>query len=117
MIDCRSIARFVRWLPLAGSIVAMPVCAITAATNETAAKPAKASQTPAARLLELGERYSPTALGKARAYHDELRTQRGYDARVQYAFALVLIRQRSFGDAATLLGQIVAQQPTAWHLW
>jgi hypothetical protein len=112
MMDCRGIACVLGVLAWAAAIATMSLSA-----SEPAAKPAVAAQDPAARLLDLGDRYSPSALAKARAYYDGLRAKSGNDARVRYAFALVLIRQHCEQEAAELLGSIVAQQPDALHLW
>ena len=81
----------------------------------TLAKPATTPRpqlkAPAARLLELGDRYSPTALAKARAYHDGLAQNRLTTPRVQYAFALVLLRQHCHEEAIGLLGESLAREP------
>jgi hypothetical protein len=112
MIGCRGIAGVLGVAAWAATIATMSLSA-----SEPAGKPAVAAQDPAACLLILGDRYSPSALAMARTYRDGLRAKAGNDARVRYAFALVLIRQRCEQEAAELLGPIVAQQPDALHLW
>jgi hypothetical protein len=112
MLDCRGIARLLGILAWAGAFATMPLSA-----SEPDTKTAAVAQAPAARLLELGDRYSPTALAKARAYHDSLRAKPGDDADVEYALALVLIRQHCTGEAVEVLDAILAHQPDALYLW
>jgi len=112
MMDCRGIGCVLGVLAWAAAIATTSLSA-----SEPAAKPAVAAQDPAARLLDLGDRYSPGALAKARAYYDGLRAKSSNDARVRYAFAIVLIRQHCEQEAAELLGATIAQQPDALHLW
>jgi hypothetical protein len=112
MIDCRSIARVIGLLAWAATAVAIPLGA-----GELDKKPAADRSSDAARLLELGDRYSANALAKARARYDELRTKPAYDARIQYALALVLIRQHGHQEAAELLGEMLAREPESLHLW
>ena len=49
--------------------------------------------------------------------HDLLAKMPGYDARVQYAFALVLIKQRSTERALEMLDEAVKQQPDLLPAW
>jgi tetratricopeptide (TPR) repeat protein len=112
MINCRVIARLFGVLAWAGTIAAMPLCA-----GHAADKPSVASEAAAARLLELGDRYSPDALTKVRAYYGGLAEESQDDARVQYALVLVLIRQHSHKEAVELLDKAIAREPDGVHLW
>jgi hypothetical protein len=112
MIDCRVIVRLLGILAGAATIAAMPLPA-----SQAANKPAVTGQAAAARLLELGEHNSPAALAAVRAYHDNLRAKPGYDARIQYAFVLVLIRQHCRTEAVELLDAILEREPDGLHLW
>jgi len=112
MMDRRVILRLLAILAWAGAITARPICA-----NQPGNKPAAAPRTEAARLLEWGDHYSPTALDKARAYHDELRTKPDCDAQIQYALALVLIRQHGYQEAVERLEAMLVREPEGVHLW
>ncbi|HEX4143421.1 MAG TPA: hypothetical protein VHY91_07715 [Pirellulales bacterium] len=112
MIDCRVIVRLLGILAGAATIAAMPLRA-----SQAVNKPAVTGQAAAARLLELGEHNSPAALTAVRAYHDNLRAKPGYDARIEYAFVLVLIRQHCRTEAVELLDAILKREPDGLHLW
>ncbi|HEX4143419.1 MAG TPA: hypothetical protein VHY91_07700 [Pirellulales bacterium] len=112
MIECRVTVRLLGILAGAAMIAAMPLRA-----SQAANKPAVSHQAIVARLLQLGEHYSPTALAASRAYHDTLRAKPGYDARIQYAFVLVLIRQHCRTEAVELLDKMVEREPDGLHLW
>ena len=112
MIDRRGVACVVGVLAWATAIATTSLSA-----SEPAGKPAVAAPDPAARLLDLGERYSPARWPRPVPITRDCALNRGDDARVRYALALVLIRQRCEQEAAELLGSIVAQQPDALYLW
>ncbi len=53
----------------------------------------------------------------ARQQHELLTTLPGYDARAQYAFALVLIKQCATDEAIGVLGQVLVRQPDSLPAW
>ncbi|HTU23880.1 MAG TPA: hypothetical protein VMF30_00695, partial [Pirellulales bacterium] len=111
MIDCRVIARVLGLLILACAAT-VSLRAGWAATSE-----GNVPENDAARLLELGDRYSPAALAKARELHAALQAKAVTGAEVEYAFALVLIRQHAYPGAIEALDSALREQPRALHLW
>jgi hypothetical protein len=69
------------------------------------------------QLLELGQHYSPRALADARKQHEQLSKLPDYDSRVGYAYALVLIKQRSSDEAIKALDAVLTQQPDLLPAW
>ena len=90
----------------------LTACASRSALAEPAPLESGVSQ-----LLELGQRYSPRALADARKQHERLSQLPNYDARVRYAFALVLIKQRSNDEALKTLEAVLAEQPDLLPAW
>jgi hypothetical protein len=117
MMDCRIIARLVAVWAWASVSAAMLPCAVPLYASPPASKAAADPAVEASRLLDLGERYSPAALAKAREYLVAMRAAPKPDAQVQYALALVFVRQHGHKEALELLDEMLAKQPDALHLW
>ena len=98
-------------------VVRSVVVRSAAGASQPDSKPAADPQVEASRLLDLAERYSPTALAKAREYLAGLRAGSQRDAQVEYALALVFIRQHGHTEAVELLDQMLVRKPDALHLW
>jgi hypothetical protein len=112
MIECRFVARLLALLAWAGAIAALPLWA-----SERGHARVVARRIETARLLELGDHYTASAISKARVYYEQVRAKPGVDARTQYALALVLIRQHCHKEAIELLDEILAEDPNALHVW
>ncbi len=87
----------------------------------SAVRAAPAEPSPVAQgvseLLQLGQRYSPRNLAEARKQHERLSTLDGYDARAEYAYAVILIRQRASDDALAALDRVLAERPDLLPAW
>ncbi len=62
-------------------------------------------------MLRSGQRDSQRVLADARKQHEKLSALPDYDARAEYAFAVVLIRQRSTDEALAALDRVLAERP------
>ncbi|HEX4145928.1 MAG TPA: hypothetical protein VHY91_20675 [Pirellulales bacterium] len=112
MIGCRGITRLVALSASAAVIAGTPLSA-----SEPGNTPAIAAPVEAARVLELGDHYTYSSVGKARACYEQMRAKPDVDARIQYALVLVLIRQHCQKEAVALLGGMIARDPAALHVW
>lgn len=68
-------------------------------------------------LLQLGQRDSPRNLAEARKQHERLSSLDGYDARAEYAYAVILIRQHASDDALAALDRVLAERPGLLAAW
>jgi len=112
MIECRSIARLFALWASAGAIAGAPLSA-----SQPGRAPVVVARIETARLLELGNHYTSSAIAQAHLYYEQVRAKPGVDARTQYALALVLIRQHCHKEALELLDGILAEDPNALHVW
>ena len=62
------------------------------------------------KLLEQGNKSTPSAVTAAREQFEALKRKAPRDPRVQYAFAVVLVRQRHYAEALPLIDQFLASK-------
>ncbi len=89
---------------------------VSAAIGQAPQAPSR-SQHDLTRLVDLGEHISPRALADARRLHERLCNQPDFDARAQYAFALVLIQQHRSCESIDLLHDVLKARPDLLPAW
>lgn len=76
---------------------------------------AAAPRDPVRILFDLDKQGSPNVLKEVRAQHSRLTSGRPADARVAYAFGLILARHGKYSEATPYLRSWVARHPADWQ--
>jgi len=99
------------WL-LAGAFAIMPA----------SQAPADTLRTEVARLLQQGAALTPASLAACREQYQEIKSSAPQNARVDYAWAVVLLQQRKYAEALPVLGTCIRANPAeldaaCWYVW
>ena len=101
----------------AAELAAAPVALKSVPAKASADKKPQPLKAQVAQLLELGSKSTPQAIEAAKARYEALHEKTSGDARVEYAYGLVLVQQHRYADANRQLAAIVKAHPTDVHAW